>query len=112
MLLVKFKQNIKKILAYFPGIPKKYFCTVCESKVTYFLPCGIKADIFEKKEIVGGGYRKNACCPICGANDRMRFLDYVLRKYTDIYTNPSNYVLHFAPEKCIEVKIRKTNGGG
>ncbi len=30
---------------------------------------------------------------------------------TDIYTNLQNHILHFAPEKCIENRIRIISGG-
>lgn len=116
MRLKMFKRNVKlfvgKILAYMPMIPKNYHCTVCGSSVTYFIPSGTKAEIFDRKKIIGGGYRKRCKCPICGANDRMRFLDYILEYKTDIYTNSKNHILHFAPEKCIEKKIRKIQIGG
>ena len=104
--------TIKKVLALMPFLQKKYHCTVCGNAVTYFLPAGVKAEILSEKQIIGAGYRKHVRCPICGANDRMRFLDYVLRNKTDIYTNPKNHILHFAPEKCIENKIRSISGGG
>ena len=116
MQLRRLKRNmvhvIKRILAFMPMLPKKYYCTVCGSNVTYFLPYGVKTEVFAEKEIIGGGYRKNVRCPICGANDRMRFLDYILCKKTDIYSNPKNRILHFAPEKCIETKIRNVQNRG
>lgn len=103
---------IKRTLALMPLLPKKYYCSVCGNNSSYFLPFGVKTEIFTEKEITGGGYRKNVRCPICGANDRMRYLDYILREKTDIYTNPRNRILHFAPEKCVETKIRKIQKGG
>lgn len=106
------KAKIKKILATMPLIPKKYHCTVCGSSVAFFLPSGIKTELFQTKNIIGGGYRKNVCCPICDANDRIRYLDYIIKKKTDIYNNSKNNILHFAPEKVIEAQIRKIAGEG
>lgn len=104
--------KLKKILTTMPFIPKKYNCTLCGSSVTFFLPLGVKSELFQTKNIIGGGYRKKVRCPICGAIDRTRYLDYVLKQKTDIYSNPNNVILHFAPEKAIETKIRKVSGGG
>lgn len=107
----KIKSKIKHTLVYLPLLPRKYHCSVCGSNVAVFFSTGVKADIFMQKRIIGGGYRKNVLCPICGANDRIRFVDYILKEKTDIYTNPDLRILHFAPEKCIEAKIRKSAGG-
>ena len=106
------KHGIKVTLAKAPLIPKRYYCTVCNNRSTFFLPMGIKAEIFEKKKIIGGGYRRNVRCPLCGSTDRMRFLDYILKEWTDVYTNPDLSILHFAPEACIECKIKEKLGGG
>ena len=106
------KSKIIKIFATMPFIPKKYYCTICGSSVAFFLPKGIKSELFQTKNIIGAGYRKNVRCPICGAADKTRYLDYILKQKTDIYSNPKNVILHFAPEEAIETKIRKITEGG
>ncbi len=60
-------------------------------------------------EIVGGGYRKAVTCPVCGATDRIRWIDYVIENMTGIYKEKCS-VLHIAPEECIAKKIRKNKG--
>lgn len=95
------------ILATIPLIPKKYHCTACGNSVAFFLSAGVKTELFQTKKIIGGGYREKVCCPVCNANDRIRYLDYIVKQKTDIYSNSGNVILHFAPEKAIETKIRK-----
>lgn len=83
-------------------------CSACKEKVRFFRNYGVKSDFFKKNNIIGGGRRKHVLCPVCGANDRIRWVDYVITRYTNIYT-ASNCILHIAPEKVIENKIRKNS---
>lgn len=84
------------------------YCMICGSYVNNFEPTGIKAKIFEEHHIIGGGYRENAVCPYCRSVDRERWEMYVLNYYTDIFESSSR-ILHFAPEKNIQNRIR-SNG--
>lgn len=95
-----------KMVAKFPLLPKIYKCSFCGNKVSFMLPAGTKSEIFNKMRIVGGGYRRAVTCPICGATDRIRWIDYVIGHMTDIYQGKCT-VLHIAPEDCIAEKIRK-----
>lgn len=98
-------------------------CLLCGHSVTRFLPGGEKNDIFLKKNIIGGGYRENAICPICGSLDRTRWVYWVLKNFTNLFME-ENRVIHFAPEiylrKQLEenkdcdyypVDIKKMSGG-
>ena len=51
----------------------------------------------QKKKIVGGGYRANALCPVCGSFDRERLVYLYLLNKTDIFEKPKK-LLHVAPE--------------
>ncbi len=85
-----------------------YICNICGRTAAFFLPTGASCELFERKNVVGGGKRKNAICPLCGSMDRFRWLQYVLETQTDIYTK-QNKILHFAPEKQLADKIRQKN---
>ena len=87
---------------------KKYHCTICNSNCSFFLSTGVKDSVFDKKNVVDAGYRKNVRCPICGAIDRDRWIDYCLDKFTDLYRRPYD-VLHIAPEKSVYAKLRSAS---
>ncbi len=99
------KKFIKMVLALMP-FNRKYYCSVCNHKVNYFRGFGSEAEIFQNIKITGGGYRAKSQCPICYSIDRMRWLDYVLDRKLNFYEETQKTILHIAPEKCIEKKIR------
>lgn len=84
----------------------RYKCNVCGSWVKDMEPAGGEEDFFKKNKVIGAGYREHVICPVCWCNDRARFLDLCIRRYTPIYRGEL-LVLHFAPEKAISEKIRK-----
>ena len=67
---------------------------------------GQYSSIFSKYEIVGGGHRLNALCPVCGCPDWERLLYVYLRECTEI-ANQSLRVLHLAPEPGVERRLRQ-----
>src|SRR4051812_20697585 len=75
-----------------------YKCPLCASHLRRFLPFGKAEPVFDKYQIVGGGYRHNARCPVCGSIDRERLIYLYLVHKTDILTK-SQRLLHIAPEK-------------
>lgn len=81
-------------------IQGKGTCLICGNKVD-FLPSGIKSDIFSRHHIIGGGYREHAQCSYCHSLDRERWLYYVLKNKTQLFSSNVR-VLHFAPEKALE----------
>lgn len=85
----------------------KHYCNICKSNVSGFNPSGIDEDIFKKHRIIGGGYRTNSKCPVCGSIDRERFLYYVVNRFTNISYGKVK-VLHFAPENCV-IKMVQDN---
>lgn len=74
--------------------------------MSFFIGGGVKSPIFGELKIIGGGYRHAVTCPICGASDRIRWIDIVIEKYTDLYKAIPCHVLHIAPEEIIEKKLR------
>ena len=90
----------------YKAIMKKKKCVICGKYVDKFIPNGINEDIFKKHHIIGGGLRQNVVCPSCGAGDRERWLYYVLKNNTDIFTMKGR-VLHFAPERGVSRYIKE-----
>jgi len=80
-------------------------CNLCNNEVFDWLPTGDRNSLFEKKSVIGAGYRKGICT-VCGSTDRLRYEYYVLKKYTNIFDNNSS-ILHFAPEDKLSEKFRK-----
>lgn len=85
---------------------EKYYCNLCRMKVPFMLDTGIDSPIFTKRKIIGGGKREKCICPICGSNDRERWLHHVL--FVELHMGDVEAsVLHFAPERQIEKRLRK-----
>lgn len=95
--------NAKDMQQY---LGSNHTCTLCNSNIKEFLSGGYKLEIFERLQISGGGYRKNAQCPICSASDRERLMYYYLTHKTKLFESNAK-LLHFAPEATLEKIIRK-----
>lgn len=91
-----------------PHLAGNKHCIICGNNFESFLPRGIKAEIFSKYHIIGGGYRDNCICPCCGSWDRIRWVYYVLQNKIDV-TEISGRILHFAPEREIKDIIKRNN---
>ncbi len=97
LIPVKFRPRLRakyERLSYF-GF--RYKCPFCNSHLRTFLPFGVNFPVLKEKKVVGGGYRQNALCPICGSFDRERLLHLYLLHKTDIFEKPTK-LLHVAPE--------------
>ncbi|MBQ7944110.1 MAG: class I SAM-dependent methyltransferase [Lachnospiraceae bacterium] len=77
-------------------------CLLCGNVMETFLPGGIHHGLFNTIKVIGGGYREGVYCPYCRSMDRNRWVYWVLREKTNIFTQACK-VLHFAPE----VELRK-----
>lgn len=73
----------------------KYYCNCCGKTFRKFL-------------MYGNVPRQNAACPYCNSTERIRLLLYYLENETSIFQE-NRKILHFAPERMIEKKIKKTN---
>jgi MoaA/NifB/PqqE/SkfB family radical SAM enzyme/predicted SAM-dependent methyltransferase len=93
-----FNKN-NKILEFWA---KKAFCPIC-NKDRYFGPFGEKSELFNKFNVIGGGYRPNAVCLDCGIIHRTTsiylYLKNILKK------NKQLNILHIAPEEIISKLI-------
>jgi SAM-dependent methyltransferase len=93
---------IKKIRYY--GF--KYECPICNSKLRKFLPFGFNFPVLTQKKVIGGGYRPNALCPVCGSDDRERLLYLSLSIKTDVFKKRIK-LLHVAPEIALSSLLKK-----
>lgn len=105
VLKVFIPARFRPILA---AMPKKlrhfgfrYKCTFCNSHLGTLLPFGFDFPVLKEKNVIGGGYRQNALCPICGSIDRERLLHLYLLQKTDIFQKPRK-LLHIAPESRLK----------
>lgn len=87
---------------------RRYRCPLCGSSLRRFAPFGGTVAVFASLQVVGGGYRPNARCPICGCLDRERLVYLSLLRFTDAFTHHTR-VLHVAPERQLS-EILKNQG--
>jgi len=84
-------------------------CSLCDSGIKSFLPFGFSFPVLTEKQVVGGGYRQDVLCPVCGSLDRERLLHLYLLHKTDLFDRPYR-LLHIAPEpRLTEILKSKPN---
>lgn len=89
---------------------ERYYCNICKNKLPLMLKYGNEDSNFSSGKVVGCGERKASRCPFCNSLDRNRWVWYVMEHYTGIL-NKGQRILHFAPERGIESKIRRLDCG-
>ncbi len=75
-------------------------CVYCNKTYRKFMHEGVKAAVFKKNQIAGGGYKKNVKCPNCLSVDRSRLLNLFFTLRTDVF-NKKTDILHISPNKEI-----------
>ncbi len=98
----KSKQLIRKIHNF--GF--KYKCPMCNSHIKGMLPFGYDFPVLSEKNVIGGGYRLNARCPVCYSVDRERLLYLYLQHKTSLFRQKTK-LLHVAPERALSSFIKK-----
>jgi SAM-dependent methyltransferase len=98
--LKKIRNQLFKLL--YQG--KKYYCLYCTKTYRKFMHEGVKAKIFKKYKVAGGGYKKNVKCPNCGSTDRIRLLYLFFELRTEIFKKPLK-VLHVSPNALLARKL-------
>jgi SAM-dependent methyltransferase len=78
---------------------KGHWCPVCEKTSPKFAP-------------YGNPPREGAECPYCGSLERHRLVWQYFSKMTNLFDGTSKKMLHVAPERCIEKKLRNRLGEG
>ncbi len=97
LIPVKFRPRLRATYERVFYFGFRYKCPFCNSRLRTFLPFGLNFPVLKEKQVVGGGYRQNALCPICGSFDRERLLYLYLLHKTDLFEKPKK-LLHVAPE--------------
>ncbi len=106
--VIQLKQNLKlkTFIRKARFLGSKYYCPICDSNVRNFRPRGFKFPVLTEKNIIGGGYRLNAQCPVCKSTDRERLLYLYLSNKTKFFTEQIK-LLHVAPEPALSAVIEK-----
>ena len=78
------------------------WCPVCEHAVRRFAP----------RPLLGRRRRVEVMCPHCGAYERHREVWLFFERKTDLFTERNRQVLHVAPERCFERRLRTRIGRG
>jgi SAM-dependent methyltransferase len=85
----------------------RHKCPLCGSDLKTFVPFGLDFPVLNANKVVGGGYRLNSLCPVCGSLDRERLLYLFLLHKTDIFNNSPKNILHMAPERILSGILAK-----
>jgi Flp pilus assembly protein TadD/SAM-dependent methyltransferase len=86
----------------FAEVPFTYCCPFCDARLRMFLPHGFDFPVLKEKRVVGGGYRPNVLCVVCGSFDRERLVYLYLLQKTDLLRHSLRRVLHVAPERQLQ----------
>ncbi len=78
-----------------------YKCPFCGSGLRRLFPFGSAMPVLTQQRVVGGGWRPNSVCPVCGSFDRERLLYLYLLHESDLFTKPVR-LLHVAPEERLK----------
>jgi predicted SAM-dependent methyltransferase len=99
------KRGAQYIYSFIPL--KRNECPICGNSFNNFLSGGSESPIFEKYHIIGGGYQENHLCPRCISSYRERLVYLYLKNETNIF-NSRMRVLHIAPERSIQKKLKES----
>ena len=103
-IIKKIRNNVFKFLH--PG--NKCYCLYCDKTYGKFIHSGVKANVFKKYTIAGGGYKKNIKCPNCGSVDRTRLLALFFKLRTNVF-NKKTDILHISPNKSVANFLSKNS---
>jgi predicted SAM-dependent methyltransferase len=92
-------RSMRRILFSIAYYGNNRWCPVCEKPSRIFRTSGLSA-------------RKDAMCVHCDALERHRFVWLFFTKMTDLFDGRKKEILHIAPEKCIESKLKSKLGKG
>lgn len=79
------------------------YCNICGADIEQWGYCG--NDVKTKYSMIGNGKRVGLC-PYCQSYDRGRWFYFILKNFTSIFEDGGE-ILHFAPERQIEMQLRK-----
>jgi len=85
-------------------------CTVCGRRARRFVDHGIDVPDLRRLDVVGGGWRREARCPWCGATDRARLIHLYLTRVLGMPDGRGLRLLHIAPAPALERWLRSADG--
>lgn len=100
------KQSLKKLNRKIVNFGLKHRCPMCKSHIKTLLPFGYHFPVLAEKNVIGGGYRLNAKCPVCYSMDRERLIYLYLQHKTSLFKTKTN-LLHVAPERPLSSIIKQ-----
>lgn len=102
----RIKEKSKQLIRKIHNFGFKYKCPMCNSHIKEMLPFGYDFPVLREKNVIGGGYRLNARCPVCYSVDRERLLYLYLQHKTSLFKQKTK-LLHVAPERALSSFIKK-----
>jgi len=84
----------------------RYVCPLCGAHLKTLWPRGLDHPVLQEYDIIGGGYREHASCPICGSTERERLVWLYIEHRTDLLRRPAR-LLHVAPEPQLGAILRR-----
>lgn len=99
---VAIRRHLARAVRWIQALPYRgsgRFCPVCERPSRRFMSHGDPP-------------RREAKCPHCHSLERHRLAWLYLKTRTDLFDDEAKRVLHFAPERCIEPRLRDALGPG
>jgi SAM-dependent methyltransferase len=106
-----FRRNLRRGIKtlYYSGL--KYSCVYCAWRYRKFEPNGLRVEVLDRLDVVGGRFRKDSKCPICKSTDRERLLYFYFLKEIKLKADAGKIsVLHIAPEKNLKkLMMRESN---
>ncbi len=87
----------------------RYECPLCGAHLKTLWPRGLSHPVLTKYDIIGGGYREQASCPVCGSTERERLVWLYLTHRTELGRRPLR-LLHVAPEPQLSLRLQKLPG--
>ena len=82
---------------------------MCRAHLKAFLPGGEHHPVLAQRSVVGGGFRANVFCPVCGCTDRERLAYLYLKNRSHLFSRRTR-LLHVAPEPMLGPWLRSKLG--
>ena len=86
---------------------ERYHCPLCGAHLKTLWPRGLTHPVLTRYDIIGGGYRQQASCPICGSTERERLVFLYIMHRTDLLQRPAR-LLHVAPEPQLSAVLQQS----
>jgi len=102
--LFRAKVALRKTPLFWRERGTRYECTLCGTALRRLKPGGSHLEVLSRLQVIGGGYRENAICPICGSMDRER----LVQRFLELEVAPiRGRILHVSPEPGLGAWLRR-----